>query len=46
MVSSPCDVEEQQIGFDITHRPVMLDHRPMHGNRQEAAGETGEDAGS
>ncbi len=39
VVAGSRDIQEQQIGLDITDRPVVLDHRPMHGDGRETAGQ-------
>jgi hypothetical protein len=45
MVSRSRDVQEQEIRFNLTDRPIILDHRPMDGNRRQATGEQAERKG-
>ena len=42
VVSRSRDVQEQEVRFDLTRRPVILDRRPMNGNRRQTAGKEAE----
>ncbi|HEU4683314.1 MAG TPA: hypothetical protein VFS39_02265 [Nitrospira sp.] len=45
MVTRPSNIQQEQLRFNLTHRPVIRQHRSMHGNGRKASADQQEGTG-